>query len=271
RGRARPVSLTAARVADAHGRVARLVVCLRRAERRRRLEAAGSELVSTVSHEIRSPLTSVKGFTKTLLAKWERFTDEQRRQMLATIDEDADRVTRLLGELLDVSRIDAGRLQLRREMVDVVAIAHRVLDRATHVDDGAEFVANLGEDVPKLYADPDKVGQIFTNLVENALKHGRGTVRVSAHVDEDAVRFTVADEGPGIDPAHLRHIFTKFFQRAGERRSGTGLGLYITQGLVQAHGGRIWADSRPGHGAAFHFTLPRGGLELAGVDLSRLR
>ncbi len=269
-GRARPVSLTASRQAAADGRVSRLFLCLRRAERRRRLEAATSELVSTVSHEIRSPLTSVKGFTKTLLAKWDRFTDEQRRQMLATIDEDADRVTRLLGELLDVSRIDAGRLPLRRQMVDVPLIARRVLDRAARVADGSQLVTNLGGDVPKLYADPDKVEQIFTNLVENALKYGQGTVAVSADVDDDAVRFTVADQGPGIDPAHLRHIFTKFFRRAGERRSGTGLGLYITKGLVEAHGGRIWAESTPGGGAVFHFTLPRGGLELAGVDLSRL-
>jgi signal transduction histidine kinase len=223
--------------------------------------------VSTVSHEIRSPLTTVKGFTKTLLAKWDQFTDEQKRQMLATIEEDADRVTRLLGELLDVSRIDAGRLQLHRQMLDVPALAERVMDRMRVHDHGYRLATGFPEEVPRLYADPDKVEQIFTNLVENALKYGAGKVHVSAEVDDDEVCFTVSDEGPGIPSSQLMTIFGKFFRRSGERRSGTGLGLYITRGLVEAHGGRIWAESEPDRGSRFHFTLPRGGLELAGIEL----
>ncbi len=266
-GRPRPVSLTASRVADASGNLAHLFVVLRDGQKRRRLDAGRSDLVATVSHEIRSPLTSVKGFTKTLLSKWERFTDAQKRHMLATIDEDADRVTRLLGELLDVSRIDAGRLQLRRQMVDVPAVAQRVAGRLTR-DDGRAIVTDFS-DVPQLYADPDKLEQVFTNLVENALNYGGGEIRVSAVTATDLVTFSVRDHGDGIDTRHLVHIFTKFFRRAGERRTGTGLGLYITKGIVEAHGGRIWADSAPGAGACFSFTLPRGGLELAGIDVPR--
>jgi hypothetical protein len=124
--------------------------------------------------------------------------------------------------------------------------------------------------VPRLYADPDKVEQIFTNLIENAMKYGEGQVSVSARVHDEAVQFTVADQGAGIPPSHLVHIFTKFFRRPGERRTGTGLGLYITKGIVEAHGGRIWAQSEQGQGSRFHFTLPRGGLELAGIDLDAL-
>ena len=271
-GRDRAVTLTAARVAGEDGATAQLVMSLRRAERRQRLDATRSELVSTVSHELRSPLTSVRGFTKTLLAKWDRFTDEQKRQMLATVNEDADRVTRLLGELLDVSRIDAGRLQLRRRMVDVPQIVGRVTDRvAARADDPERLRLDLDGEVPQLYADPDKVEQIFTNLIENAMQYGEGVVSVTARVHEAAVEFTVADQGPGIAPSHLGHIFTKFFRRPSERRAGTGLGLYITKGLVEAHGGRIWAESEPGRGSRFHFTLPRGGLELAGIDLDALR
>jgi signal transduction histidine kinase len=270
-GEDRPVILTARRVPGADGKVERLLVCLRSAGRRQRLDAARSDLVSTVSHEIRSPLTSVKGFTKTMLAKWDRFSDEQKQQMLATVEEDADRVTRLLGELLDVSRIDAGRLQLRRQMVDVAALAQRVLDRFAVADDGDRLVARFPNDLPRLYADPDKLEQIFTNLLENALKYGDGQVEVSGEVGDEEVRFTVADDGQGIPEGHLGSIFTKFFRRAGERRSGTGLGLYITRGLVNAHGGHVWAQSAPGQGARFHFTLPRGGLELAGADMSALR
>lgn len=265
---ARPVTVTAARVRDGGHSLAWLVISLRRAERRRRVDAARSDLVSTVSHEIRSPLTSVKGFTRTLLAKWERFTDEQKRQMLATVDADADRVTRLLGELLDVSRIDAGRLRLQRHMVDVGGLAQGVVDRLAVAGNEDRLAAEALEDLPQLYVDPDKLEQVVTNLVENALKYGEGTVHVSAEVGDDTVLLSVADHGTGIPEEDLSAIFTKFFSRSGERRSGTGLGLYITRGIVEAHGGRIWAESPPGKGARFTVALPRGGLELADGDRS---
>ena len=271
RGRTRPVTIAGSRVADDSGRVSHLFLVLRRGEAQQRLDAARSDLVSTVSHEIRSPLTSVKGFTKTMLAKWDRFTDDQKKQMLATVNEDADRVTRLLGELLDVSRIDAGRLQLRRQMVDPRAIAERLVDRICATRDGADVTASMPDDMPKLYADPDKIEQVFSNLVENALKYGEGAVTVTCEVNAETCHFVVADHGPGIPTEYLAAIFTKFFRRSGERRTGTGLGLYITKGIIEAHGGRIWAESPDGSGAQFHFTLPRGGLELAGVDVARSR
>jgi signal transduction histidine kinase len=266
-GHVRPVTLTAARIPDGDGNVGALVVLLRRADVQQRLDAARSDLVSTVSHEIRSPLTSVKGFVKTLLAKWDRFTDDQKRQMLATVNEDADRVTRLLGELLDVSRIDANRLQLRRQMVNVPAIAERVADRLRHHDDGHDIDVRFPDDFPQLYADPDKIDQVLTNLVENALKYGAGTTTIKGWADQGEVTVVVGDQGQGIPAQYLQQIFTKFFRRAGERRTGTGLGLYITKGIVEAHGGRIWAISDDGQGAQMHFTLPQGGLELAGIEL----
>ena len=270
-GRTRPVLLTAARIAGSDGRLQQLVLCVRRGERRQRLDAARSDLVSTVSHELRSPLTSVKGFTKTLLAKWDRFSDEQKRQMLATVNEDADRVTRLLGELLDVSRIDAGRVQLRRQMIDLAVIVARVVERMAHSPRSRPIEVDLPADLPQLYADPDKVEQVVTNLVENALTYAEGPVRISGAAEPDHVRVVVADQGPGIPASLQPHLFKKFFRRAGERRSGTGLGLYITRGLVQAHGGTISVTSVPGRGSAFAFTLPRGGLELAGIDINALQ
>lgn len=258
----RPVLLTAARLPDDEGRVDLLVVSMRRAERRARMDATGTELVSTVSHELRSPLTSVRGFTKTLLAKWGRFSDDQKQQMLRTVNEDADRVTRLLGELLDVSRIDAGELRLRRQMVDAARTVDRVLARFRLVDEQRSLISLVPADLPRLYADPDKVEQVFTNLVENAVHHGEGEVTVSAEVADDAVTFTITDQGPGIPATQLAYVFAKFARQSGERRAGTGLGLYITKGIVEAHGGRIWAEGRNGGGARFLFTVPRGGLEL---------
>ena len=266
-GHVRPVTVTAARVAGEGGSVQALVLQLRRDDVQQRLDAARSDLVSTVSHEIRSPLTSVKGFVKTLLAKWDRFTDDQKRQMLATVNEDADRVTRLLGELLDVSRIDANRLQLRRQMVKVPVIAERVAERLRHREEGHTIEVEFSDDFPQLYADPDKIDQVLTNLVENALKYGAGTTTIQGWANETEATVVVRDEGQGIPEQYLQQIFTKFFRRAGERRTGTGLGLYITKGIVEAHNGRIWATSEEGKGAHLHFTLPQGGLELAGIEL----
>ncbi len=264
-GRERPVTLTAARLPDERGGVALLVLSMRRGERRQRLDATRSELVSTVSHELRSPLTSVRGFTKTLLAKWDRFNDEQKQQMLRTMNADAERVTRLLGELLDVSRIDAGHLRLRRQMVDVGEVVDRVLTRVRLTAQERPIEASFPAGIPQLYADPDKVEQVFTNLVENAVPHGEGRVRVSAEVGDEQVRFTVSDEGGGIPGASQGHLFTKFYRSRGTRSAGTGLGLYITKGIVEAHGGQIWVDDTRAAGGHISFVLPRGGLELAGV------
>ena len=266
-GRERPVQLTGARVPSGDGSVGALVLLLRRGDVHQRLDAARSDLVSTVSHEIRSPLTSVKGFVKTLLAKWDRFTDEQKQQMLATVNEDADRVTRLLGELLDVSRIDAGRLQLRRQMIDLPAMAQRVAERLRTADEGHDIAVDFAAGFPRLYADPDKIEQVLTNLVENALKYGGGRTTIAGSYDDVEATVVVSDEGQGIPSQYLAPIFTKFFRRAGERRTGTGLGLYISKGIVDAHSGRIWATSEEGAGAQLHFTLPLGGLELAGVEV----
>jgi signal transduction histidine kinase len=263
--RNRPVTLTAARMAGDRGEVVQLVLSLRKAELRARRDANRSELISTVSHELRSPLTSVRGFTKTLLDKWERFTDEQKQHMLRTVIEDADRVTRLLSELLDVSRIDAGQLRLRRQMVAVPTVVDRVVQRFAIVDEERPIQSVVPHDLERLYADPDKVEQVFTNLVENAMQYGAGQVEVRARELDASVEFCVADEGDGIPPGQMPYLFAKFSRRAGERRSGTGLGLYISKGIVEAHGGRIWAAAGEGGGTRFLFTLPKGGLELAGI------
>jgi signal transduction histidine kinase len=254
-GRRRPVALAGRVLGD--GSVA---LTFRSAGRRERVDAARSDLVATVSHEIRSPLTSVKGFTRTLLSKWDRFSDEQKRTMLETINADADRVTRLLKELLDVSRIDSGRVQLHRQRMDVAELAAEVVEKARHRPDGTDREVTLDLDgVGTIFADPDKVEQILTNLVENALKYApESVVAVAAARDDDGVHLSVADDGPGIPADQVRSIFEKFGRGRETRRSGTGLGLYITRGLAEAQGGRVWCDSVEGEGATFHVWLPVG-------------
>ncbi|GGS34898.1 ATP-binding protein [Streptomyces griseoviridis] len=256
--------LVSARYVREHptGPVSRVVVTLRDTEARRRTERSHAELIATVAHELRSPLTSVKGFTATLLAKWERFTDDQKRLMLETVDADADRVTRLIAELLDISRIDSGRLELRRQPVDIGAAVGRHIQAYVAAGQSADrFLLRLAQPLPDLWADPDKVDQVLSNLIENAVRHGEGTVTIditpapSPREGEDTgTSVTVSDEGPGIPEESMNRVFTRFWR--GSKRGGTGLGLYIVKGIVEAHGGTITVGRGPRGGAEFRFTLP---------------
>ncbi|MFE4756990.1 ATP-binding protein [Streptomyces mirabilis] len=249
------------------GPVRRVVVSLRDTEARRRTERSHAELIATVAHELRSPLTSVKGFTATLLAKWERFTDDQKKLMLETVDADANRVTRLIAELLDISRIDSGRLEVRRQPVDIgAAVGRHIQAYVTSGQPADRFLLRIAQPLPPLWADPDKIDQVLSNLLENAVRHGEGTVTIdvtpsaSPREREDgenaATSVTVSDEGTGIPEESMNRVFTRFWR--GSKRGGTGLGLYIVKGIVEAHGGTITVGRAPGGGAEFRFTLPVG-------------
>jgi signal transduction histidine kinase len=243
------------------GPVRRLVITLRGAQQRARLERSRAELVSTVAHELRSPLTSVKGFTATLLAKWPRFTDNQKLVMLETVNADADRVTRLITELLDVSRLESGRMEVHRELVDVPERARRLIaGRVAAGEPEDRYRLEVASDLPDTWLDADKVDQILGNLVENAVRHGAGIVTIvveRARIGGDqAVAVSVRDQGEGIPPEMAHRVFRQFWR--GKRRGGTGLGLYIVKGLVEALGGDITVGRAPGGGAEFRFTVPAG-------------
>jgi signal transduction histidine kinase len=243
------------------GAVRRLTITLRSAEQRARLERTRADLVSTVAHELRSPLTSVKGFTATLLAKWSRFTDDQKRVMLETVNADADRVTRLITELLDVSRIESGRIEVHRELVDLAARTAKVVaGRVAAGDSASKFRIEVPVELTETWLDVDKIDQILANLIENAVRHGAGTVTTvieSAPVSgAPGVAVSVRDQGPGIAPEFAPRVFRQFWR--AKRRGGAGLGLFIVKGLVEAHGGTITVAQAPGGGAEFRFTMPAG-------------
>jgi len=257
--------------------VRRLVISLRGATQRERLERSRAELVSTVAHELRSPLTSVKGFTATLLNKWGRFTDDQKRVMLETVNADADRVTRLITELLDVSRIESGRMEVHRQLVDVPDRARKIVAGRVAAGDAEDrFRLEVLDGLPETWLDADKIDQILGNLVENAVRHGAGIVTIvvepaqlegeeGSGEEPDAVAVSVRDQGEGISPDVAPRVFRQFWRgkpRGGSRRGqhggGTGLGLYIVKGLVEAHGGTIGVRRAPGGGAEFRFIVPAG-------------
>jgi signal transduction histidine kinase len=244
------------------GPVLKLVIAFRDTKARRRADRDRSDLVSTVAHEIRSPLTTVKGFTATLLTKWDRLADTQKKAMLAAVNADADRVTRLLSDLLDASRIDAGRLRLRPQVVDVVGIVRAVLAGRVAAGDPAErFALTAPGGLPETWLDPDRVTQVVANLVENAVRHGAGTVSIEVAAARTgdggpAVALTVADEGAGIDEVSRSRIFSRFWGQG--HAGGTGLGLFIVKGIVEAHHGEIAVDTAPGGGARFRVMFPAG-------------
>jgi signal transduction histidine kinase len=245
-----------------------LVLALRGTQARRRRERRQSDLIATVAHELRSPLTSVKGFTATLLARWDRFTDDQKRMMLQTVDADADRVVRLIAELLDVARLDSGRMELHRVPVDLrELITDQVRACVAQGVPEETFRTRIPRGLPPVSADPDKLRQVLANLLENAVRHGGGTVTIEVRAEDDrprpdslhtegvsSVAVAVSDEGPGIPEDQLNRVFTRFWR--GGRRGGTGLGLSIVKGLVEAHGGLVSAGNGAEGGARFRFTLP---------------
>ena len=239
------------------GSICGAVLSMRPPRRSSDQEPTGSEVVSTVSHELRSPLTSVKGYTSLLLNRWDRLKDEQKRMMLEQVHHDADRVTRLITELLDISRLETGRLVLRRQMTNLAELAHEVVEKLAISYTDLDCDVQFGDDFPQVYADPDKLEQVLTNLVENAAKYASPIgMTVVGTANETEVAVAVTDTGEGIPDEDVRKVFKKFFRRDMGKPTGTGLGLWISRGLVEAHGGRLTATSEIGQGSVFRFTLP---------------
>ncbi|HEX2275362.1 MAG TPA: PAS domain-containing sensor histidine kinase [Acidimicrobiales bacterium] len=241
---------------DESGRVVGAVL-LARPSAHRPSGLEGIEVISTVSHELRSPLTSVRGYTSLLLNRWDRLADDQKRAMLEQVNHDAGRVTRLVTELLDISRLESGRLVLRRQLVDLPALAANVVEKVRMVEPEVDAALAFPTDFPRVYADPDKIEQVLTNLVENAAKYGSPKgMRIFGRHRDGMVTVAVADKGEGIPERDLRRVFSKFFRRAETRPTGSGLGLWISRGLVEAHGGSLVVASQVGSGSTFSFTLP---------------
>jgi signal transduction histidine kinase len=240
--------------------VCEVAVTIRSGRGRARLDRERSDLVATVAHELRSPLTGVKGFVQALLNRWDRLNDEQKKLMLTTVAADSDRLSRLIAELLDVARIDTGRLQLHPRPSDAGALTRRIVDSVS-AGTARPISLVVAEELPEIHADPDKFTQVVTNLVENAVRHGEGTVRVTVAPlepgrlgDQTGVRITVDDEGEGI-PAEMRlRVFTKFWK--GGKRGGSGLGLYLVGGLTKVHGGTVSIEDAPGGGARIEVAWP---------------
>ncbi|MBI2361338.1 MAG: PAS domain S-box protein [Deltaproteobacteria bacterium] len=233
-------------------------------KRLKELDRMKSDFVSNVSHELRTPLTAIKGSVDNMLDGITGALNEKQMRYLARIKSNADRLSRLINELLDLSRIEAGKIDLRPADISLVALTREVNESLRPV--AAEKLISLEVASPdtdvSAWAERDKVAQVLMNLIGNAVKftpsHGKVTVGVRRNGDE-WVEISIADTGPGIPAEEAGRIFDKFYQVAREDRhktKGTGLGLAISKALVEMHGGKIWLESGAGRGSTFYFTLP---------------
>jgi len=232
----------------------------------RELDAMRTEFLATVSHELRSPLAVIKGSASSLLQPDVRFDEKTWREFLESIDKDADTLSRLVEELLMMSRLEAGALEIKREWCQPAAMVEPVRDRLKKLAPKHKLGIDIPRDLPRINVDGGRIGEVLTNLVENAVKYsGEGSpITVTASGNGSEVTFSVADRGRGIPEELHQKVFNRFFQVDSDkdgRGRGTGLGLAICRGIIDAHGGRMWVESKPGSGAIFKFSLPTGGGE----------
>ena len=222
--------------------------------------AVVDELFSILSHELRAPLTTIKGSSRTLLRHGAALEPETARQLLRDIDQEADRLHRLVDNLLELARAGVGTNALRTEPTAVDALLRRVVADATPRAGSRRLRVRAPGDLPQAAIDPVRIEQVVRNLIDNAVKFSppTGTIDVSAARQAAAIVVTVRDDGPGVAPEYHDRIFERFFrvEREGSSVAGAGLGLAICKRFVELHGGRIELESRPGQGAAFRFSLP---------------
>lgn len=218
-----------------------------------------SALLAAVSHDLRTPLAAIKASVSSLLEPGMYWEPDTQRELLAAVNEETDRLTRLVSDLLDLSRIEGGALRPELDWYDVAELVETVVARMEPVARAHRLEVDVAPDTGAARLDYVQIGQVIANLIENAAKYApAGTaIRVSARRREGAIEISVTDQGPGVPPSERERVFEKFYRapHAG-RASGTGLGLAICKGLVEAHGGHIWVEDVPTGGARFVFTLP---------------
>jgi two-component system sensor histidine kinase KdpD len=217
-----------------------------------------SAILSSVSHELRTPLSTIKAAASSLRSKDVGWDSPARTQLIAAIDDEADHLNMLVGNLLDMSRIESGVLKPKREWNILSEVLGSVLGRMQHLAEEHKIEIDVPENLPLVPIDYVQMEQVFTNLVSNSLKYAptNTVIRIRAEVEDDSIRVQVSNQGPQVPPEHLERIFDKFYRiTAAERVTGTGLGLSICKGIIEAHGGRIWAEN-VSDGLAFNFTLP---------------
>jgi len=230
-----------------------------------RTDALRASLLSSVSHDLRTPLTSIKAAASSLLQEDVSWDEEARRSFARSIEREADRLNRLVSNLLDMSRIEEGALKPEKDWYSLKMLIHEVVERLEPLFEGRTVHTHLPDDLLMVDLDYIQIDQVLTNLLENALRYTppESPIDIEAHSERDQVQLAVSDRGPGIPAADLERVFDKFYRVMHGQHStghplGSGLGLAVCKGVVEAHGGRIWAQQREGGGLTVCVVLPVG-------------
>ena len=244
---------------------ARLLRELGRVEAEREMDRMKAEFIATISHELRTPLGFIKGYATTLMRDDITVEADARREFLQVIDEESDKLRGMIDELLDASRLQAGRLQIDRKSVGLTELLEATLRRAvpTIEQAGHTVEIQLPPDDAEVLADAGRIEQVLFNLIENAARYSDpgSAIEVEAAVQDHYALVSVKDHGDGIPAHELERVFEPFYRGENSRQrraGGTGLGLAICKGIVESHGGKLWVESTPGKGSTFFFTLPLG-------------
>lgn len=254
------VGITYAPLLSEQGRLLNIISTVRDISSFREADELKSTFISIISHELKTPVALIKGYVSTLRREDASWDSGVVRDSLEVIEEEADRLAGMIENLLDASRLQAGGISIQRSEVDLPQLAKRIAQRMQTQTTRHTIEVQFPEYFPEVQADENRLEQVLTNLIGNAIKYSpQGKVTISGEVRADVVVVGVADEGPGIDPEDIPHLFERFYRGSGMAKitKGTGLGLYLTRAVVEAHGGRIWVDTHPGHGTRIFFSLPR--------------
>jgi PAS domain S-box-containing protein len=256
-----PVGITYAPLLASEGNLTNVVATVRDITRFREADELKSTFISVISHELKTPVALIKGYVSTLRREDVSWDRQVVHDSLEVIEEEADRLTELIENLLDASRLQAGALSINLTDVLLDDLVERIVDRFKTQSENHSLVVDFPPDFPVILGDEDRLEQVLSNLVSNAIKYSPkgGEVRVTGRVRSGQAIVCVSDEGPGIAPDDIPHVFDRFYRSSDASRTtkGAGLGLYLARAVIQAHGGRIWVDPKPGAGARICFSLPR--------------
>lgn len=253
-----PVGITYAPLLH-NGHLRNIIVSVRDITHFREAEELKSTFISIISHELRTPVALIKGYASTLRRDDASWDPAIVQESLAIIEEEADRLSHMIDDLLDASRLQAGGLQLNRTEVSLPALAERLAERFRTQTTRHTLIVDFPPHFPALMLDEGRMEQVLSNLISNAIKYApSGEIRIQGQVKPDQVIVCVSDQGPGINPRDLPHIFDRFYRAdsAIRKTKGAGLGLYLARAIIEAHGGRIWADPSVQTGARVCFSLP---------------
>jgi len=237
-------------------RMARRIASL---EAQRELARMQDEFISTISHELRTPLGFIKGYVTTLMREDTEWDDARRMEFLEIIDDEADRLRELIDNLLDSSRLESGSLSMTLEPASMAPIIRDCVQRLQGVHPDAKIAIEVPDELPVVNLDSTRIAQVLNNMLNNAQKYAPGSpVIISARMHSDLLRIEVHDQGPGIPAEHTPHLFERFYRMPQSSNiRGTGLGLYISRKIIEAHGGEIGVQSQAGQGTVFYFEIPQ--------------